>query len=165
MAAGSSQGNGGMDAARIDVPARPFRSCRRVDELPGDVRADPPAAVVVPVAPAPRGTRSGGRATGDFRADEQPLGGDAVLACARTAPLSCFLLRRSERADAVRAAEPGRCVIALPGYAQIVVAACLLRRDEEGVGAAGDVEEPAAVAVGVAERNRRGVAGQAIDPG
>src|SRR6185437_6192722 len=65
---------------------------------------------------------------------------------------TCFLPKASERADAVGAAEPGWRVIALPRDAQIVVSARLLRRNEQGVVAASDVEEPFAMAVDVAER-------------
>src|SRR5215472_1536602 len=93
MAAGSPQGYGGVDAARTDLPARPFLGQRRLDELPRDARADPQAAVALPLGAAKRGTRSGRRAAGGFQADEQPFGSDAVLACARTAALSCFLLK------------------------------------------------------------------------
>src|SRR6185437_6419877 len=78
---------------------------------------------------------------------------------------TCFLPKASERADAVGAAEPGWRVIALPRDAQIVVSARLLRRNEQGVVAASDVEESFTMAVDVAERKVRRVAGQAVNPG
>src|SRR5207249_3830429 len=72
----------------------------------------------------------------------------------------------SERAGAIRRAEPGGGVISLLRGAQVVVAAggAGVALDE-GVVAAGDVEQVDGVAVQAGDGDARGVAGQAVDPG